>query len=407
MTRIPFTFRLLPGNRFTLPLLLSVIENSRWAPFFNLSVTPTSKALLKNHSKHRPGIVAYSFMTTEWPDVWRELRRLKSRLPETIFIAGGPHPTGSPDLSFKTGFHTIFQGEAEETLLQFCDDYLNRPDTVQGHIYIEEKIVDFGSCFPVSNTFDFIPPLEITRGCHYHCSFCQTGRIKKPVYRSIESIQSYFDKLKTRKRIQRCGFICPSGFEYGSKAPGIPEPERIEIILAAAKQAGIRYLEYGIFPSEIRPGTVSQNLIKLIKKYCSNKKITLGAQTGTKRMLYRINRGHSKEAVEQSAAMIREHGMTPVIDFIIGLPGELPEDQLQSLEWIKILNNRYQVRCQMHHFIPLAGTAFEMEPPAVLDSKTVKKLKQLQDAGICTSWWMKGRQMAARIINLRNRANGF
>ena len=123
-------------------------------------------------------------------------------------------------------------------------------------------------------------------------------------------------------------------------------------------------------------------------------------------LLHKIRRGHTTEAVEESVALIREHGFTPVVDLMIGLPGETPEDRLRSLDWIQCLNNRYQIRCQMHHFIPLSGTVFEHSEPSPLDRETEIKLDRLHRGGICTNWWEKGREMAIRVVRLRNRING-
>jgi len=47
----------------------------------------------------------------------------------------------------------------------------------------------------------------------------------------------------------------------------------------------------GSFPSEVRPEHVTEESIKLLRKYVANKSIIMGAQSGSEEILRRINRG--------------------------------------------------------------------------------------------------------------------
>ena len=401
-TKIPFTFRLTPANRFTIPALLAILEKHKFDQYFKFNIADSPSQLLSSLKKIEPGIVAYSFMTPHLSQLWHEIQNMQRQLNSHIcFIAGGPHVTGNPESALKMGFNAVLAGEGETILPQFCKDYLDRNGQFGSKIYQSHDRIDINQYLPVSSHFPFIPPLEITRGCRYQCRFCQTGLISEPVHRSLESIHDYLDSLIKQDLNQRAGFICPSGFEYGHNHPGVSHYEHLEALLSLGESKGFRFLEYGIFPSEIRPGTIKPQYLKLIRKYCSNKKLTIGAQSGSERLLKTIRRKHTLEEVERAIALVREHHLTPIVDFIIGLPDEIPEDRLVSFKWMKAMHNKYAARIQMHHFIPLSGTEWENADPALLDDQSIQILNDYYKAGICTHWWIEGLKLSRETIKTK------
>jgi B12-binding domain/radical SAM domain protein len=399
--RFQFILRQTPNNRFTVPVLLTLLEQnscSRHCTFYVINSLQTH--LLQKWDREKI-VFIYSFMTHQIGDVWNEIKRLKKTLGDKpIFLAGGPHPTGDPLGTLKMGFDTVCAGEGETTLPLFFRLLLQQGNGIRGRIIRSKTQADLDESFPISRTIPMIPPLEITRGCRNHCRFCQTAG-GRPVHRSLESVKVYLDELVRRNYRHRVGFICPSGFEYGSEKPGLVHPEKIEEILAMAAEKKIRHIEYGIFPSEVRPDTVRPELLDLIKKYCSNNKITLGAQTASDRLLKELRRGHTHEHIVQAAAWIHENGFLPVLDFIVGFPGETEEDRRETLDCIKNLNTRYHARSQVHYFLPLAGTAMEKQKPSPLDPKSIQRLKQYTKAGITTNWWETGMILSGKIVNVR------
>ncbi|HEX9933889.1 MAG TPA: radical SAM protein, partial [bacterium] len=232
--------------------------------------------------------------------------------------------------------------------------------------------------------------------CFHNCAFCQT-RGRKPLYRSPESIERFLDELVKLGYVFRTGFICPSGFEYGCDRAGKWPVEALARLLASAKARGIRYLEYGIFPSEVRPDTVSHETVNLVKKYCSNRKITLGAQSASDPVLKREKRGHSAGSIERAAALIREHGLRPQIDYILGFPDETEEDQVLTLQQMERLSVRYGAWNQVHYFLPLAGTPQFRQKSASISPKIVRLLEKWSRNGYASNWWKQGVKTAKNL----------
>lgn len=397
--KILLIFRQTQTNRFTLPVLIHALENTGIMSQFEIYLVDRFSCVLqllhgKRNQKH---LIVYSFMTPHVPQVIQEVQMLRKK--RNIFlIAGGSHPTGDPEGTLKMGFDVVFEGEGEETFPEFCKEFVENPDRDwKGCILKPNRPFPLDKSFPFNSVDSFIPPLEIMRGCFYRCRFCETG-IKKPQFRSLESAEIFLNEMIKRNYRFRIGFICPSGFEYGALFPGQTNPEQIERLLTLTKSKGIRYMEYGIFPSEVRPETVNSTLLKIVKKYCSNKKITLGAQTGSPQVMKQIGRGHTIETIESAVAQIAEQGFTCQIDFILGFPNETIDDQMATLALIQRLHKTYHARSHVHYFLPLAGTPLYKETPAPIAPQIREKLKQLSQAGICTNWWEKGIEQSEKTV---------
>ncbi|HDQ44864.1 MAG TPA: TIGR04013 family B12-binding domain/radical SAM domain-containing protein [bacterium] len=394
-------FRQTVSNRFTLPVLLAALERSGITRDITPGIVNNRPELERALRDHTPALIAYGFMTPHTAEVWEEVRRVKQAgSGRTVWVAGGPHPTGDPESAFRMGFDVVAAGEGEEIFPRLCGDFLEKGAAVTGQIYKPETPFPLDESRPISPLADLVPPLEITRGCFYRCRFCQTGS-EKPRHRSPASVREYMEMLKTRDLLFRAGFICPSGFEYGAERPGDVRPERIEMLLRTAKEAGIRHLEYGVFPTEIRPETVTPEMLVVIKKWCSNRKITLGGQTGSEPLIRRIRRGHTRDRIDRAAAYIHEAGFKPQIDIILGFPDETPEDRRETLDWMKRLGRRFPVRIHVHYFLPLAGTDYADADPRPLEPEIKKRLEAYHKAGICNDWWKRGEMMSRKIVQTR------
>jgi B12-binding domain/radical SAM domain protein len=383
-------FKRNPGNRFSIPVLLSVIEKRGLLKSFSVRVADD----LAPDSVPEGSIIAFSFQTVHIPEVRNEIRRFRKN-PGIRLIAGGPHATGDPENTLKLGFDTVFAGDGETALPDFLESLTVSGKWPEEPIRKSGPVGDLENSLPFSGIDPFIPPLEIMRGCSQACRFCQTAG-RKPVFRSRDSIRLYLDEIVKRRMLLRLGFICPDGFGY--KPDGTETADAVEMLLAESKSIGIRFLEYGIFPSEVRPNHVTARLLAVVRKYCSNHKITVGAQSGSERVLAQVCRGHSRERIEEAAALIREAGFKPQLDFILGFPDETEEDRLETVEFMRRMGTRYGAWNQVHYFLPLSGTPYYGMKPSVISASTIRKLDGLASAGLANDWWKKGLLLSRRIV---------
>jgi B12-binding domain/radical SAM domain protein len=200
--------------------------------------------------------------------------------------------------------------------------------------------------------------IEITRGCPWACTFCQTpfflgGKMR---YRSVDKVVYWLRQARERWGARYARFISADCFCYGSPDGRTPNLEKVEHLLyEVSALMGRENTFFGSFPSEVRPGSVSRKGLELLKKYSVNDNIVIGAQSGSPQMLKRIHRGHSVEDVLETAELVVGAGLRCIVDFIFGLPDETPEDRELTINLINQLT-AIGATINSHFFMPLPGT---------------------------------------------------
>jgi len=358
--------------------------NFRWSPKNRYSIAALGAVLPDYRLVKRPeeGVMLYSFASPQAREVYREV---DAATADAIFVAGGPHPSGCPEEAAEH-FDYVVVGEGEETLPELLEAIRQNADIsgVKGVAFRKDgrfrytgprEEVDLDRYPP------FRPPLfgpiEISRGCPWNCAYCQTPALfgHRMRHRSVETICKY-DKFYEDKRL-----VSPNAFAYGSD--GIrPDPAAVEGLLSHL--SGDIY--FGTFPSEVRPEFVTPEMVGLVTTYCANKEIHMGGQSGSDRVLRSICRGHTAAQVVAAAAIIEDAGLTPVVDFIFGLPGEREEDQAATLDCIStIIKGGGKIRA--HYFMPLPGTALAGTKPEKVAPEIDKLLGKLALGGRLTGSW--------------------
>ncbi len=341
------------------------------------------------------GIMIYSFTTRQAEKIFMEVKNAGT---DSIFIAGGPHPSGVPEETLEY-FDYVVLGEGEETLpelvkvLQEGKD----PEKVKGIAYRDSgtgKVVITPKrpyvnldTYPCFNPEKLRAPIEISRGCPWGCKYCQTPRLfgKEIRHRSIDSI------LRNARYYNDLRFIASNAFAYGSD--GIhPRFDKVEKLLSALHEIPDKKIFFGTFPSEVRPEFVTNESAELVSKYCANDSLSLGAQSGSDRILREIRRGHTVEDSILAVECCIEHEIVPAVDFIFGLPTETEEDQEKSLELVRwICGKGGTVRA--HYLTPLPGTPYSSATPAEVSARVRSELGKLALGGKLTGYWEKYRKI--------------
>jgi radical SAM superfamily enzyme YgiQ (UPF0313 family) len=153
---------------------------------------------------------------------------------------------------------------------------------------------------------------------------------------------------------------------------------------------------FGSFPSEIRPEHVSREALRLVKRYCANNNIIVGAQSGSDRILQAAKRGHGVEEIKRAVRLGTEEGFRINVDMIFGMPGEDPTDVADSLTLAKELAEA-GARIHAHTFMPLPGTPWRDAPPGDVDAETIAEVDRLSQQGALYGHWQKQRDHAARL----------
>jgi B12-binding domain/radical SAM domain protein len=372
LTSLPKWFRYSTKNSYSIAALLPLVEAG-------LARGP------------KDGIMLYSFATLQAEEVYAEVDRARCEgAADAVYIAGGPHPSALPEEVLEH-FDFVVIGEGEETLPELIEaiEEGSDPSAVRGIAYRQQGQIIFTEKRPPVDLDSYPPfsrilsPIEISRGCPWGCTYCQTPRLFGSCmrHRSIDVIAKYARRHKDIR------FTSPNSLAYGSDGRR-PRLEKIEALLKAL--AGQKKpIYFGTFPSEVRPEFVSQAALELIGRYCANKSISLGGQSGSPSVLRSIGRGHGRNEIETACELALEHALTPQVDLIFGLPMESEQDQRMTLDLVRwIVAKGGKVRA--HRFTPLPGTPLAGERPAPLAADVEACLGRLALQGRLTGSWSAG-----------------
>ncbi len=374
--------------------LLGALE-SQGFDLSDLLITKDLKEILKV----KPKAVLYSFFTEEIWEVEKEIRFLKMSFAP-LLIAGGYHTTAMPRHTLNVlGFDIAVIGEGEAVIYHLLQAlrgnnfkvnkgllkirglafYLGKKLTFTGFARTE----DFWRFPPYPDGLRLIAPMEISRGCPFGCYYCQTPYLKgfRMRHRPIDQIVRYSRRMRDMR------YITPNAFAYGS--PGaVLKLNKLEALLKALqplRKEG-RRLFYGTFPSEVRPEFVVPETLELLIQYADNRRLAIGAQSGDDAMLKAMHRAHRLEHVQRAVEYMLEYGIEPVVDFIVGLPGENEESQKKSIDLMKwIMRKGGKVRA--HYFMPLPGTPWARCKPSQLSREMEKFLGRMAAKGKIEGSW--------------------
>jgi B12-binding domain/radical SAM domain protein len=405
-------------NRYSFNALLGAIEGSLFTESPDIYLAESQTELIQRLEeiieRYRKILLGFSFLTPQLWDIHRVVRAVREKFSHrVILIAGGPHPTGDPEGTLRMGFDLVIRGEGEETIIELLEKIVRDEDYsgVKGISLLDEngnvfstgrrETVNLDRYIPFSIKYGKFNPIEISRGCPFACHFCQTPRIfgTNPRHRSVEKIIEYV-KIMRDRGLTDIRFIAPSIFSYGSFDGRTINPELLETLFRQVREVigSEGRIFIGTFPSEIRPEQVKEETLELIKKYGNNRNITIGAQSGSDRMLELIHRGHTVSDVYNAVFTARKLGFTVNVDFIFGLPLETEEDIDETIKVIEDLIDR-GVKIHAHSFLPLPQTPLARFKPGPISAKYRKVLNRILPKGLVFGYWREQEVLADKIYS--------
>ncbi len=348
-------------------------------------------------------VVLFSFSSIAALEAESIIKRLPSGV---ITVAGGPHASGLPEHLLEAGFSYVVRGEGEVVIAALLDHLEGKGELPPG-VWTKEKrggsapAADIERYPPFSLSPRLVVPLEITRGCPFGCTYCQTPRLfgNRVRHRSIPTILYWLGRA-AETGIKDFRFITPNALAYGSERGTAPDRDRLYELLSSIKS---RFPEvrifFGSFPSEIRPEFVDEDAVRILKEFVSNRRIVLGAQSGDDRTLRLLRRGHTFQDVLRACELLLKGGFQPHVDFIFGLPFD---DESRTLEAMRELVKTGAV-IHAHYFMPLPGTPLALVEPAPLSEALVKEVERLTGKGRLYGQWKRQREISSRLLQLNRR----
>ena len=152
----------------------------------------------------------------------------------------------------------------------------------------------------------FIPHL----GCPHACVFCNQNEI------TGAAAEEALRKLNSLTENPPQGAACELAF-YGGSFTAIPAEQQLRYLEAAGQARACGAIS--TIRLSTRPDAVTPEILERLRRY-GVETVELGAQSMRDRVLRASGRGHSAEDVRRASEMIREAGLSLVLQMMTGLP---------------------------------------------------------------------------------------
>ena len=408
-------------NRYSINALVASAIESGLLEEVGLVITTYSAApeLLRSLRGERV-VVGASLLTTQ---LVKKLDRVidvvrAARGSGALAIVGGPHASGDPYGSIiSLGFDMAVVGDGEAVLPEVVREYLGGGDPcsiegvacpeggrvrLRGRGFVKE--LDPWPSFPLRLVRRF-GPVEIGRGCPHACRYCAvsftfSARMR---HRGVGSVVEHVERMRS-SGLRDIRFITPNALAYGSPDGRTRNLDAVQSLLEALQpyRAGGMRVFLGSFPSEVRPEHLDEEAARLLRRYVDNKRIIVGAQTGSDELLKKIGRGHTAEDALAAVEAAVSAGFRAEVDYIFGLPGETEEDVDATVEHMREVIN-LGGRVHAHAFMPLPGTPYSFAPPGKVPEKARKFLIKYAGRGAVYGQWEEQERLAEGIARLRDK----
>lgn len=305
--------------------------------------------LIADLEQSQPQVVGFSFLTTAVDKTNRIIQELRSRLADTVFVAGGGHCTALPeDTLERLKLDYLIAGEGEDSLLAFCDSLRAgaiRHD-ISGLVYrkagevmtnpISGFVEDLDSLpLPAWHLIDMenylYPPGYIkglfyqrtvavltSRGCPARCTFCSSPNIfgRRIRRRSVDSVVAEIQLLKSRYHIDGVFFV----------------DDTFTIDAAWVTRFCERMIAENLnldWSCQTRVNVVSHDLLVRMKA-AGCVQLDFGIESGSPQVLNTLKKGITPDQIRQAFRIAKDVGLRTYGSVLIGSPGETWDDVLAT-----------------------------------------------------------------------------
>ncbi|MGE5139315.1 MAG: B12-binding domain-containing radical SAM protein [Rudaea sp.] len=322
--------------------------------------------------EYRPEIVGITSNTPQVKQGWLCAREIKSVLPETLVVQGGPHVSALPEESAaRPEIDVVARGEGEETWVELCSmleqaraatpDFKLRDlfepqsailskvlgityQTSDGrirHTHERPAVADLDTLpFPAyryfkMNRYSSLQPamdaiergksfsMMTSRGCPYRCTFCsQSVMAEKWRARSAASVAAEWRHLVEDWGAQEIGILDDSANIDRKRLKGL-----CELLI----KEGLNKVPW-IMINGIRANLADEDLLSLMKQ-AGCKRVAFGVETGDEDILESIDKRVTHDQIRKAFANAKKVRLETVGFFIIGLPGDNAETMEKTIRF--------------------------------------------------------------------------
>lgn len=313
----------------------------------------------------QPEIVGITCGSATYKKCVETSQAIKHVLPSCKIVVGGWHASYMPDSLLETPeIDYVVMGEGEKAIAELAGfilkgDWAGAAGVAgvasrgkNGNIKNEPNFLSNMDEIPFparhllplekyDRTIEFLKAkpadvMSISRGCTFNCGFCETKKLWGNICRqfSPKRVMDEVNDLVTKYGTKGIYFI-NDNFTLRKK-------ETIEFCdLMKQSKLDLEWV------CDTRVNLVNPELLERMAS-AGCKTIWFGVESGSPRILEKINRQITLEQTEDAFKMCRKAGIQVACSFMLGLPGETKEDLMASYRFAEKLDADW---CQFNIFI--------------------------------------------------------
>lgn len=292
-----------------------------------------------------PDIVGYSVVTGNTEFFLQANRRLKARM-DFVSLWGGPHPTFFPEWIDEEGVDAVCIGEGEGAIVDLAGALAADGDITSIanlHVKTENGVVrnpprlliqDLDSIpFPDRGLIERYPQykyasgraLIASRGCPYKCAFCfnsrwqviYEGKGRYTRYRSVDNIIEECLRHASDPWVETLLF---KDDLFAAKKSFVAEFSE-----AYESQVGLPFI------ANVRADRLTEEMVVQLAR-AGARVLQFGVESGNDRVRREIlGRDMDREVLVRAGRWLRENGVKAYTYNIVGIPGETPEEAMETL----------------------------------------------------------------------------
>ncbi len=307
------------------------------------------KKLLRDIEDNKPLVIGYSVMSISLPLFYKITLEIRTRFPDIIIVAGGPHITSDPQIISEMGIDYGFTGHAEESFPAFMSKIkegdFNFTD-IKGMIIPDKSRFDKPILFDVSES-DIIPDYSLydltkyqnifygrrwftmitTRGCAYNCKFCKDpGKNRYKEY-PLETIKQQIRFLVVEKKLKWISFVDDT-FTFNRN--------RVIELCEWIKSENLSFK----WTCCTRADTLDDELIKIMSSAGLHYAI-IGVEAGNEEIRQGINKNISSSDYIKIINSLRENRVRVLCSYVLGNPNETYTQIGETISFSNKLNANY------------------------------------------------------------------
>ena len=297
-------------------------------------------------ARRKPDIVGLTSTTLTYNSALKLAKIAKEVLPNCLIFIGGPHVTFWDDKALEEcpALDVIVRKEGEYTLLELVQKVEAGKSfrDVLGVTYRKDGKIVRNPDRPYIEDLDALPfparhlwPMErlretedilylaASRGCVYWCEFCATVRMhgRKFRMRSPKNIVDELEFLHKTYGVTNFTF-CDDAFTV--------EPARTAELCRLILERKLKIK----WNCGTRVDMLTKELmIKMREAGCVS--VWSGVESGSQKVLDAMNKGITTEQTERVFGWIREVGLKPVPNVILGFPGETEDSAWETIKFVE------------------------------------------------------------------------